>query len=121
MFLNHSHAYKDMFIQKFVLCCLEKSRSYTWVEKYDVHQVVIIMDFQKSNSHKFDVLSKISKTMNSFTNGFMQIWSRCGGLMGPLFASIENLVMVMEFGLLNKYVFFLSNFDYNSLLHRCLL
>ncbi len=38
--------------------------------------------------------------------------------MGTLFASIENLVIVMEFGLLNKYVFCLSKFDYNSLFPR---
>ncbi len=75
MFLNHFHANNDRFIHKFVLCCLEKSRCYTWVEKDDVHQVVIIMGLQKSSYYKFDVLFKISKTMNIFTNGFMQIWS----------------------------------------------
>lgn len=75
MFFNHTQVNKDTFIQNFVLCCLEKSKSYTWVEKDDVHQVVIIMGFQKSNYYKFDVLFKISTTMNIFTNGFMQIWS----------------------------------------------
>ncbi len=91
MFLNHSQASNDTFIHKFVLCCLEKSKSYTWVEKDDVHEVVITMGLQKSSYYKFDVLPKISKTMNIFTNGFLQIWSRCGGLMGALLASIENL------------------------------